>query len=195
MKKAVPDVMGEEAKWGLRVHEHLASRLKDKTPLPDTIKGYEPIVASLENRPGVCLVEQQLALNDRFEPTGWFAKDAWVRVVLDVGLVDNQRAALFDYKTGKRKPDNDQLELFSAVGFAVYPSVQTIQTAFIWLQDKKLDKDTFSREQVPSIWAKFLPRVKRLELAFEREQWPAKPSGLCRKHCPVGRGLCEHCGQ
>jgi hypothetical protein len=187
--------MGEEAKWGLKVHEHLAKRLQDKVPLPESCAGYEPIVASLENKRGICLVEQQLALNSKFEPTGWFAKDAWVRIVLDVGLVDNDRAALFDYKTGKRKPDNDQLELFSAVGFAHYPAVQQVQTAFIWLQDKKLDKQVFSRGQASEIWARFLPRVRRLELAFEQDNWPKRPSGLCRKHCPVGRGLCEHCGQ
>ena len=195
VKKAVPDVMGEEAKWGVKVHELLAKRMQDKTPLPDTIAGYEPIIKGLEGRKGMYLVEQQLALNAKFEPTQWFAKDAWLRAVVDLAIINGEVGALFDYKTGKRKPDNDQLELFSAVGFAHYPALKKVTTGFIWLQDHKVDPQMFTRDQISSIWAKFLPRVKRIELAHENNEWPKRPSGLCRKYCPVGMGLCEHCGQ
>jgi hypothetical protein len=43
----------------------------------------------------------------------------------------------------------------------------------------------FQREDVPKIWQEFAPRVQRLELAHQENRWPKKPSGLCRKHCPV----------
>lgn len=194
VKKSVADTVSTGGDWGLRVHDALAKRLQDKAPLPETMKGYEPIVQSLENRPGVCLVERKLTLNDKFEPVDWFARDAWLRVVLDVAIIHQSQGALFDYKTGKYKPDNDQLALFAGVSFCQFPTLQQVDTAFIWLQDGRLERDKFTRSQAGEIWARFLPRVRRMELAFANNDWPKKPSGLCRKHCPVGRGLCEHCG-
>jgi hypothetical protein len=74
--------------------------------------------------------------------------------------------------------------------FIQYPEVQVVNTGFIWLQDKKMDKEVFMREQTYDIWGAFLPRVRRLEEAHEKNHWPEKPSGLCRGWCGVS--TCAH---
>jgi hypothetical protein len=102
---------------------------------------------------------------------------------------------LVTHNTGKRKVDSDQLKLFAAMAFAHYPWVEKVVTGFIWLKEGKFDKESFTREQVPDIWNEFLPRVKRVELAYEQDKWPAKPSGLCKAWCPAGKPLCEFCGR
>ena len=87
------------------------------------------------------------------------------------------------YKTGKRKL-TDQLSLYAAYMFAHFPEIQTVQNGFVWLKDRKIDKETVHRSEVPVIWNKFLPKVRKLESAYERDSWLPRPSGLCKAWCP-----------
>lgn len=193
VKKDTPDPPGEAALWGQRVHKHLEERLRDGTPLPDSLAPYEKYASPFDKAPGTLKVENQIALTKDFKLTEWFAKDVWCRAVLDVEVINGSKAGIWDWKTGKRKPENDQLELFAGVTFVVHPEVERADTGFIWLQEKKIDKATFTRADGPRIWERFIPRVQRLERAHETDTWDKKPSGLCRKWCPVKS--CEHNGQ
>ena len=94
---------------------------------------------------------------------------------------------LVTHNTGKRKPDSEQMMLFAGLGFIAYPQVKVIDTTFIWLPDKKVDRETFRREDAADIWGAFLPRVKRMEMAYNDgpDAHPKKPSGLCNGYCPV----------
>lgn len=192
VKKDVKDPPGEEALWGQRVHKALEERLRDGKPLPPSLKNFEGYAVKFAAAPGELLVEQQIALTAEFKRTEWFAKDVWVRAVLDVGILNRTRALVADWKTGKRKPDNEQMELFAAVAFATYPQIEVADTAFVWLKEKKMDRVTYCRDDSPRIWQNFLPRVARLERAHATDTWDAKPSGLCRKWCPVKS--CVHNG-
>lgn len=183
--KDVADPPGEAALWGQRVHKALENRVRDKTPLPGSLEGYESLAAQFDAVAGTVLVEQQLCLDRNMRPHEWFGKQAWCRGVLDVAVVGGSKAVALDWKTGKRKPDNDQLKLFAGLMFIHYPEVEVVNTGFVWLQEKKIDKEVFTRDQTDEIWMTFLPRVKRLELAHENNEWPAKPSGLCRGWCKV----------
>lgn len=192
--KQVKDEMGPEAGWGVKAHDALAKRVESGTPLPPEFAGYEPIAASVAGRKGMYLVEQKLALDDKFQPVSWRSSDAWLRSIIDLAILNGPTGAMFDWKTGKRKPDGDQLALFSAVGFAHYPQLQSVSTAFLWLQDKTVERKTFERDKLHETWQHFLPRVRRIEIAVEKNEWPKRPSGLCKKYCPVGKGLCEFWG-
>ena len=96
---------------------------------------------------------------------------------------------VLDYKTGKRKP-SEQLDLYAAYIFAHYPEVEDVKTIFVWLKEQKTDKKRFNRDELPIIWREFIPKVARLESAYNRDSWPAKPSGLCNGWCPVK--TCQH---
>jgi hypothetical protein len=180
--------------WGKRVHKHLEERIRDGKKLPDILRNLEPVAASIANAKGEVLVEQQWCLNENLQPTTWFGKDAWCRAVIDVGVIGSKSAAIFDWKTGKRKDDLDQLKLFAGIAFTMYPHLEKVKTGFVWTKDSSIDKEEFTRDQVGEIWAAFLPRVERLKNAFETGKWQAKPSGLCAKWCPVGKSNCEFCG-
>lgn len=191
--KDVKQEFGEAALWGTKVHGLLEKRLALGDPLPAYLSHCEPIVQSILSRDGELIIEKKVALTKELNPTGFFDKDVWCRGVVDVGVVNKKNAVLMDWKTGKRKPENDQMRLFAAFSFAQFPWVEKITTAFVWLKDNKVDKEVFTRKQdVPIIWAEILPRVKRLDLAYEKNSWPAKPNGLCKAYCPVK--TCEHNG-
>lgn len=189
--KSVKEDFGEAAQWGQTVHKQLEERLTISKPLPEHLTHCEPIVQDILSREGQRLVEEKIALDRNFKPVTFFAKDAWCRGVVDVGVVGEKSAVLLDWKTGKRKPDNDQMKLFAAFSFARFPWVEKIMTGFVWLQENKVDKKLFTRQQDnAAIWAEVMPRVQRLDNAYEKDSWPKKPSGLCNGWCPVK--TCEH---
>jgi RecB family exonuclease len=180
---------------GNAVHKALENHLKGTVALPQSYQHLLPMVDRIKVTPGVVEAERKIALRADFTETTYFAKDVWYRGVFDVRVTQPQGSIVLDWKTGKRKVDPDQLRLFAAVEFKINPRVDTVQTGYVWLKDKKIDKETFVRDQTTEIWAEFVQRVARIEFAIKSDTFPKKPSGLCRAHCPVGRRLCEHCGE
>ena len=193
--KEVVDGQTEATIWGSKVHECLEHRVKDGTPLPEMLAGYEKLVAPIAKHPGEKLVEKQMAINEALQPTGWFADDAWCRGIVDVGVLSGTRGLLLDYKTGKRKPELTQLKLFAGLAFATFPNLETVNTGFVWLKHGTIDKKEYTRKEVPMIWQEFVPRVQRMQRAYEEDKFPPKPSGLCAKYCPVPNHKCEYSGR
>jgi hypothetical protein len=150
--------------------------------LPEGMQQWEGLASKLAALPGEKLPEVKMAVSDSFQACDW--KSAWSRGIADLVVVDKKTAIVLDYKTGKRKP-TEQLSLYAGYTFAHYPDVQTVQTGFVWLKDKKIDKESFTRESVSGIWQVFLPRVGKLASSYERDSWPCRPSGLCKGWCPV----------
>lgn len=197
--KRVKDPPGAPALVGQAAHKSLELRATRSTPVPPVIQitdaagrtesmpstGWQAMVDKIVAAPGETVVERQIALTQDLRETEWFAKNVWVRGVIDIGKIHRALGAFWDWKTGKRKPDSEQLMLFAALGFAVWPQLEKIKTGFIWLATGQVDKDEFVRGDVGPIWDKFAPRVRRLEDAHRTDTWDVKPSGLCKKWCPV----------
>jgi len=193
--KKVQEPQTQATIWGNQVHKALELYAKGEKPLPAELKSFQKYVDKLWSYEGKRVVEKKVALDRNLRPTKWFAKDVWVRGVIDIGVVGSEKAYLLDWKTGKRKPDSDQLKLFAALAFASFPWVDKVTTGFIWLKPKEFDKEVFTREQLTEIWGEFHPRLSRLAHAYAEDKWTPRPSGLCREWCPVGKSLCEFCGE
>lgn len=178
----VVETPSDAVAWGRAVHTALEDRIAKGLSLPAEMAHWEPLAKKLSSLPGQKLPEVKLAVNDSFEPCDW--KKAWSRGVADLVVVHENTAVTLDYKTGKRKL-TEQIELYAAYIFAHYPEVEKVHTGFVWLKEKKIDKEVVDRSDVSKIWVKFLPRVNRLSSAYERDSWPCKPSGLCNGWCPV----------
>jgi hypothetical protein len=183
--KNYPDEMGEAGLWGDYVHRMLDARIGNKTPLPEKVAQYETLAARFDKMRGEVFSERKITLNKDMEEVAWFAKDAWLRVIIDVSVLNGNKGAAFDWKTGKRKMDIDQLKLFAAVMFTVHPHLEQVQTGYVWLQERKIDKELFYRRDLPELWRHFAPKVTKLVKAHATGSWPEKPSGLCKAWCPV----------
>lgn len=182
VKRDIVEPPTEATMWGERVHTAMELRIRDGTPLPEGMTQWEGLAKKLEAMPGTKLCEEQMALDKDFQPCDW--KQAWTRGIADLLVVNGNAAATLDYKTGKRKLTH-QLMLYAGYTFAKYEQVNTVTTGFVWMRDKKIDKEVFTRDQVPMIWQTFIPKVRKLENAYERDAWPCRPSGLCKGWCPV----------
>jgi CRISPR/Cas system-associated exonuclease Cas4 (RecB family) len=172
----------EATKWGERVHKAFEDRITIGTPLPEGMTQWNSIADKIAAMPGEKKAEEKLAINKGFQPVPW--AEAWSRGIADLLITQNKQGVVLDYKTGKRKP-SEQLALYAAFAFAHYPKLEKVTTGFVWLKEKKIDKQTFHKDEVPVIWRELLPKVHKLESAYERNSWPARPSGLCKGWCPV----------
>jgi hypothetical protein len=180
--KDVIEPQTEATLWGSKVHTAMEDRIRDGTPLPEGMEQWEGFAKQICAMPGEKLAEEKMALDKSFQPAEW--DNAWTRGIADMLIVHGNKAATLDYKTGKRKLTH-QLMLYAAYTFAYYPEVETVTTGFVWLRDKKIDRETFTRADIPTIWGTFLPKVRKLEIAYEKDKWIARPSGLCNGWCPV----------
>jgi len=196
--KEVKEPQSTAMMHGNEVHKALEKSVRDGIPLPEKYKEHTPIVEKLRAKKGRKLVEHKIALNKNFRETTFFAKDVWVRGVVDVGIVGVKSATLLDYKTGKPKVDPSQLKLFAGMALAAFPFLEKVTVGFMWLAHNRMGSDdvaTYGKEDVPVIWDEFTSRVRRMEQAEQDDKFLPRPSGLCRQWCPVGKGLCEFCGE
>ena len=115
---------------------------------------------------------------------------SWLRSILDVLVLFDDKAIVMDWKTGKRRPDFSQLEMFALQVFQHYPSIKKVQSTFVWLKDMSLDSHTYSRVDTDDMWVKLLSKTERINQSFANNNWPPKPSGLCR-FCPA-KNICEY---
>ena len=194
IQKLLKEPQTESTLHGNEVHKALELGLKGEQVLPKKYAQWEPLVQRIRKAPGKKLVEYKFALTKGFRATEFFAKDAWVRGVIDAAVLGVKTATVLDWKTGKPKFDTDQLKLFAGVTLAAYPYLESVNTGYVWLAHNRVDNKIFTKADVPGIWQEFIPRVQRMERSLEKDDWPPKPSGLCKSWCPVGRKLCEFCG-
>lgn len=192
--KEVKEPQTDATLYGNRAHKALEKFVGENAPMPSEFTGLTPIGERMRALPGTKLTEMKVALTRNLTETTYFAKDVWYRGVFDLALKGKTKVAVFDYKTGKRKFDGDQMRLFAATAFTVFKYPTEVHTGYLWLKEDKLDTEVYKPEDVPVIWAEFTGRAARVEAAIESGRFPAKPSGLCRAWCPVGRSRCEHCG-
>ena len=167
--------------WGNRVHKAGELALLGVPHNdPAAFEPVKPFVSAMLASPHKEEAEVEVTLTDALTPTKWFAKDAWLRIKLDVVMTLNNAANLYDYKTGKVKDDTDQLRLCAAALSTVRPHLEQFTCKYIWTKFKvTTGMDLITKAEVPAIWQDFLPRVKRMEDAWRTETFPARPSPLC----------------
>jgi hypothetical protein len=184
----------EHLLWGNRVHEAFAQALDKNVLLPAGMEMWQPIVEQFRELRGECLVENKLAVDSGFRPSGW--KDwarTWCRGIVDaMWLRDDGVAVACDWKTGKRKPNSDQLALFALLIFAHHPQIQVVRSMFVWLKSAEKDREDFKREDIPRLWNLFLTDLQRLNNCMDTNTWVPRTSGLC-SFCPVS--TCSYQGR
>ena len=190
--KEVTDTGSDATRHGERIHADLEHRLINQKPLTYDTEQYEVLCQTIEvlATGGELHAERQLCLNENLTPTSWYAKDAWLRSILDVLILKDDEAIVMDWKTGKRRPDFTQLQLFALQVFKHFPEIKSVKSCFVWLKDMSMDAEVFTVDKTNLMWADMLARIERIHQSVEHENWPAKPSGLCR-FCPA-QNLCEY---
>jgi len=181
---------GDALKWGHEVHAAMANRIGKGTPLPEAMAHYEDWptrFAKLKSKARV-LVENKLAMGKDFQKTSFFDSATWFRGVVDaLALVPQSSFAIaIDWKTGANvNPEYEQLGLNAQLIFANHPEIDRVATIYVWLGHDTQTVHSYQRDEMLSLWNGLMPEVKKLEEAHRTVTYPPKPSGLCKRHCPV----------
>lgn len=196
--KEVQDEPTDQTQWGVDVHLALEERVRDDKPLPANMIQYEPMASrfAMAKVTSQVLCEFEMALDQSLQPVAFDSPKRWVRgiadiVILTVGKDGHLRGFAGDYKTGKKREGSKQLALMAAMLFKYFPELVEIRTGFIWLANGGITEETYYRVHMAQIWGEFMPRVARLEKAFELDKWIPNPSGLC-PWCPCTYKECDY---
>lgn len=183
--------------YGDRFHKAAESYIKSvaSAVLPDEFAFAKPLLDTLARLPGEKLTEYKMGITHDGTPVRWNSPDRWFQGIADLVIVgDSPTARCVDYKAGDVKyADTDQLELMSLLLFAQYPHVQKVKGALLFVLGGHLRKRDVTREEAPAITQKYRERHARIIASHAANNWPAKESGLCKKHCAVTS--CPHNGR
>jgi len=182
--KSVQDPPNEHSEYGDLVHKAFAKYMQDGTHLPFAIRHFEKYLAPIKAAPGEKVIEQKITLNPQYQPTGWFDKDAYIRVISDLTQLNGRTGVVWDWKTGKPTDDFTQLKLTGAVTFLLAEELEELTLAYFWLKTKQVAPVKMKREETTSVWSELMPRVQRYQTAHDELDFPARPSYLCG-WCPV----------
>lgn len=193
--KVAPVVQSDAMARGDRIHKTLAKYITgDEPEMPAEVKlpFQRELVEQLRAWPAEDkVVEQQWAFTSTWKPTEWFAKDAWYRSVLDVGVAyPDDTLEDIDWKSGKRYGSNDeQMESQGVSVFAKYPHIKHVITRLVYLDGQTEEFAEFpvkDREKLQAKW-----EVKAAPM-FVDETFAPRPNEKCR-FCPHARSKTGRC--
>lgn len=175
----------EQMLYGTAVHKALEDYVRDGTPLAKNYELFKPQLDALLSIAGSRYCEHEMALDYDRKPCGFHDDNRWVRGIVDLLIVDGDKAFIVDYKTGNHKyADPRQLKLMALMTYTHFPAVDKIKAALLFVSKNVFIPEEYSRSDISKLWAEFLPNVERLKLAYENDVWPAQPNSLCG-WCPV----------
>lgn len=185
--KQYPVVETEAMRYGTEFHKAAEDFMQGDEPLDPRFSFALSALESLKAKRGDKLCERKMGLTENLEPCDFFADDVWFRGIADLIILDDDLAWVIDYKTGKnaRYADKGQLELMALTVFKHFPQVKKVRAGLLFVISKDLIKDSYEEQTSPILWNKWLANYNRMETAFDTDVWNPKPSGLCRRHCPV----------
>lgn len=165
---------------GKETHDAFKFYFKNGKPLPLHLRHHEPVLKKIAAMPGEKVVEQQIALDANWQPTDWFSKTAWLRVISDLTQLNGPAAVVWDWKTGKQKDDFTQLRLNAAVTMHLAPEVNAVKMAYYWTKTRNITSAVMTRAELPEFWGTMLGRVQTYQSMYDTENFPPRPNPYCK---------------
>ena len=194
--KQYPFIQTEAMIYGNQFHKACEDYIGKGEPLPERFMYIKDALDKLNQRKGVKICEQRLGVTANLEPCTFGARNVWFRGIVDLAILDEGSGIgwIIDYKTGKsaKYADKGQLELMALAIFAHYPKITSIRAGLLFVVANKLVKETYEVADRANLWEKWASNYATMEKAFEADVWNPRPSGLCKRHCPVTE--CAHNG-
>jgi hypothetical protein len=142
LDKIPEGVVNPAMERGSAIHKEGELYLKDSTI--DTVPAsYQYFAEEMKQLKSLSpMVEQQWGFTKKWEPTDWFSKKTWVRIIADVAvLYDDDTAEVIDFKTGRKYDINEeQVELFGAATLKKFSNLKEIQVR-LWYLDQPTDNE------------------------------------------------------
>ena len=192
--KDIVEPQQEHLLYGLSVHKAAEDYIGADKDLPPAYEFIRPQLDVLKQLPGTKYCEYEMGLTKDFEPCKFNARDVWLRGIADLLVINDNKAKIVDYKTGKSQyADTNQLELLSLLVFKHFPEVTHVRAGLVFVVAQDLVSADYVQDKSDEYWMRWLPEIDRLEQCFASNTWNPKQNFTCKKFCPVID--CEHNGR
>ena len=139
--------------------------------------------------------ELEVTFRRDWSACGWFDEDAWLRLKIDMILVEDGVVRIVDFKTGKNRGGyEDQLELYALTALMIYPDCKDVSCE-LWFTDSgeiiATSKGTYGPKDLEKLKTKWEKRVAPM---LNDTIFAPNPSALC-KWCWFSQsktGKCEY---
>jgi len=183
--------------YGKEFHKACEDYIGNAVPIPEKFAYIRSTLEALNAKTGEKLCEYKLGLTVDLEPCDFFSPNVWFRGIADLLVLNHEDGSAYvvDYKTGKssKYADKGQLELMALAVFAHFPNITKVRAGLLFVVANDVVRDSYEATDKSTLWGRWISKYKSMEKAFETDVWNAKPSGLCRQHCPVLE--CPHNGR
>ena len=170
-----------QMRFGNEVHSAFEVRIKHGTAFPKDMQKYEAIAAPLVAAGAVA--EKMLGIDDRGALCDFFAPEVWLRGKVDASIVRDGTAAIFDWKTGKKREEKAELLVHAVLLKAAQPTIQKVTAHYVWLQDNEVGK-AHDVSDTETTLAGIRMTMQGVANCIEEENFPKRPNPLCG-WCPV----------
>ncbi len=174
-------------RYGTEAHAVAEDFINDDKPIPNKFNFMKPVLEALKARDGEKHCEMKMGLTRGLEPCSFSSKQVWWRGIVDLVIINGEKAWIVDYKTSRsaKYADKGQLELMALATFKYFPKIKTINAGLLFVISNNFIKETYTDDMIPALWKKWLDSYERMEVAHSNNVWNAHPSGLCKRHCVV----------
>lgn len=183
IKKDLPKFEQTAAmKWGNEVHSAFEVRIKHGTAFPQGMEKFEAIAAPLVGAGAAA--EKMLGITASGAHCDFFAPDVWLRGKIDAtvfkrdNVVGNYAAAIFDWKTGKRREETAELATHAVLLKAFDPGIVKITAYYVWLQDNEVGK-AHDVSDTETKLADIRSTMNTVRNCLEIEDFPKRRNPLC----------------
>ena len=185
----------EHLLYGSAVHKAAEEYIRDGTPVPPKFSQFQKQLDAMKELKGTKYCEHEMGLKKDFSPCSFNDPEVWARGIVDLLVINGDKARIIDYKTSKSSQyaDTKQLELLALLTFKHFPEIKTIKAGLLFLVVEDLVPREYQSEVQSTAWVKWINDVQQLEAAMQHNVWNPKPNFTCRKFCAVKD--CEHNGR
>ena len=169
------------ADYSNQFHELLGQALVGN-PFPEKFARFQHMVDLVRALPGEHSVFKTLAVDRQLKPCS--LDKAWAKSTVDYMVVNGKEAVLFFWKTGQKTP-SDAAKLSAALLFCLKVESVIVSIRTFWLRAGCIEKETYTRAELPDLLKTFVPAYKRLLDAHQTGAWKSTPCGLCKHYCEV----------
>jgi PD-(D/E)XK nuclease superfamily len=167
--------------------KELHKSLQKSKKLPKELETFREEFLDLRKRTGI-ITEAEWCFTAAWEPTGWFDRDAWLRIKVDLHYLEvkktktlrRTRVVLRDYKTGKEhlEEHDNQRSLYGLGALLVYPDVTEAEVSHWYLDLGKESKvDIFPASTLDALKAEWM---KKITAMMNDTTFAPRPGDYCR---------------
>lgn len=172
-----------QAARGSNIHAAIEAAVKSGGDIPEEAGHLvSTYLRGLRFSKAVALSEFDLKLDRQWKQV--IAGDYWYHGILDLLVLDDTKANVDDWKTGKMyKEHDDDKELYAIAVMSAYEHVEEVLTQYHYIDQGKMVPKVFYRHHVEPAKERWTRRVLKME---NESDFIPSPGYLCR-YCPYSK--------